>query len=119
MKNTSDEELRRLKQSAEEFDKAHALFLADPDEFHRRARQRIEVEICKADPSLQIKLRRLQFQIDAKLSRHTNPQMRLNEMIILFWEGVHRFNSALRGELKPIDTNVNAKILPFEPRKQT
>ena len=96
-------------------DELSELYKTDPELFEVRCRELIENMISSSPPERQERLRRLQWKIDHTLSRYKDPVARMNKMVELFWEGVGRFQDALKGKTPQQNTG-NVLNLPASRR---
>ncbi len=82
---TSAELLRHLREIARD----------DADEFERCRRLLIDRTIESFPPEHRRRGYGLQFRLDLELGRYRDPLARMNRMVEIFWDGVHRFREVL------------------------
>jgi len=93
-----------------------ALYQKDPESFERLRQEMIRQTIESFPPDQRRRAYGIQFQLDATLNHYHDPVARMNKMVEIFWEQVHRFQEAVcmpqhvaqqRAERSP------AKVIPL------
>lgn len=82
----------KSEQMAFDFDEWRQLFEADPERFEKRRREEVDSLIQMAPPDQQVRLRGLQWQIDAIRSRYKHPLVSTTKLFHMMWDKVYGDN---------------------------
>lgn len=102
-----------------DFDALSELYKTDPEQFRVATRQLIDDFIASIpDDASRRKCAGLQFKLDYELGKYADPISRMNRMIELLFDGVYRFNNALKGNIDMNEINTTSTVLHLKDYKK-
>jgi hypothetical protein len=107
-----------MDKTIEYYERLCQLHHKDPRQFEEERLRLIRDTIESFDCKHRRKAYGLQYRIDSQLRRYSDPVMRMNKMVEIFWEGVHDFREVMSDPGGYLNRRRNhaAKILPFQRR---
>ncbi|WP_305041199.1 DUF3135 domain-containing protein [Geoalkalibacter sp.] len=102
------------------FEGLSSLYQQDPEKFEEQRKRLIDQTIESFPEECRQRAYGLQFTIDCQLRKYTDPIMRMNKMVEIFWQQFAQFQETINDPEKIMqerrEARQSAKIIPLRRR---